>query len=63
MSDPAEPTVYPTRDEAIAAAALELAAEGGGEVLVHAGDCRRAADVTCSCTPTPYVVAGTGAKA
>lgn len=50
-------SVHATRDEAIAQSVAEIAAEGGGELLIHAADCRGAADgVECSCTPEVHLI-------
>lgn len=56
-----EPTtvtsVHATRAEAIGQCAAELAAEGGGEMLVHDETCAGAAEgVACSCTPAVHVI-------
>lgn len=54
-------TVHATRDEAIAVSAAELAAEGGGEIVVHDEDCRgSAAGVGCSCAPAVHLITSTG---
>ena len=58
---PPRTTVHATRDEAIAVSAAELAAEGGGEIVVHDEDCRgSAAGVGCSCAPAVHLITSTG---
>ena len=50
---------YGNRYEAIGAAVLEMAGEGGGDVVVHADDCRtQTLQRACPCGPRIIKVTG-----